>query len=173
MNQIPVTVDTPLLISGSGVKDRPVSQHGTTFVRDMEDISVALLAWIIFERGIGLLAIFEVIIFLLKEMHDDIPDPVGCLGIEKLEGVEGGGEVAVHTVGHKALGIVHMGGGLPRVKGELDLMAGGAELWGGGANKGVIGDAEDREGDDHTDGNKDNPFEVFFHDTCHPFFLRE
>ena len=73
-------------------------------------------------------------------------------------------EMAVHTIRHKTLGVVHMGGGLPCVVSKLDLMASGTKLRGGSANHGVIGDAEKGKGDDDAYDYKYNPFEEPFHD---------
>ena len=46
--------------------------------------------------------------------------------------------MAIHAVGHKALGVIHMGGGFPGVVGGLDFMAGGAKFRRRSANHGVI-----------------------------------
>jgi hypothetical protein len=102
------------------------------------------------------------VVIFFDEMDQDVFDAVSGLGIEKIKGVMGGWEVTVHTVRHKPLGIVHVGGGLPCVVGETDLVAGGAKLRGGGADHGVIGDAEDREGQDKADADIDDRLEESF-----------
>ncbi len=58
--------------------------------------------------------------------------------------------MAIHAVSHKSLGIVDVGGGFPGVVGELNLMAGCAELGRGCPDHGIIGHAENREGNDNS-----------------------
>jgi hypothetical protein len=87
-----------------------VGQHGPPFVRDIKDISVAFLALIVFEGGIGLLAVLFVIILIQnKDVHEKVFDAVPCLGVKEVKSVVGGREVTVHAVGHKSLRIIGMG----------------------------------------------------------------
>jgi hypothetical protein len=75
----------------------------------MKDISVAFLALIVFEGGIGLLAILFVIIFIQnKDVYEQILHTVPRFGVKEIKSVMGGGEMTVHTVGHKSLGVIGM-----------------------------------------------------------------
>ncbi len=49
-----------------------------------------------------------------------------------------GRKMTVHAVGCKSLGVVHMGGCLPGIAGELNFMAGGTKPGRRGAHHGVI-----------------------------------
>ena len=103
-----MAIHTSLLIAGPGIQYRPVGQHGPSLVWDMKDISMAFLALLVLEEGIGLLTISFVIVFLLEEMYNDILDAVRSFGIEEVKGVVGSREMTVHTVRHKSLGVVHV-----------------------------------------------------------------
>ena len=95
-------------------------------------------------------------------MDVDILDAVGGLGEKEVEGVVGRRQVAVHAVGHEPLGIVHVGRRPPRVEGKLDLVAGGTELGGRCADHGVVGDAEQGQGDEDADNNEDDRLDRSF-----------
>jgi hypothetical protein len=87
-----------------------MGQHGPSFVWNMEDISMAFLALVILKGGIGLLTIFFVVIFIQnKDMHEQIFDAVRRFGVEEVNGVVGGGEMTIHTVCHKPLGVIDVG----------------------------------------------------------------
>jgi len=102
-----VTIDALFFITGPGIEYRPVGQHGPPFVRDVEDISMAFLALIVFERRISLLAILFMIVFIQnKDVYEQIFDAVPCFGVKEIKGVMGGREMTVHTVCHKSLGII-------------------------------------------------------------------
>ena len=80
-------------------------------------------------------------------MKDHILDTMKGFGIEELIGILRCREMAIHAIGHKSLGIVGMGGGLPSIVGKLNFMTGGAELGGRGSHHGVITDTEEGKGD--------------------------
>ena len=128
---------------------------------------MAFLALVVLERTVGFLPLFLVIILFLKEVNQDVFGAMKGLGVEEINSVVGGGQMAVHAVGHKTLLIVHMGGGLPGVVGKLDLMAGSAKLGCRGAHHGVVGQAEKRKGNDNAYDNEDGGFNKLFHD-CVP-----
>jgi hypothetical protein len=86
-----------------------MGQHSTPLIRDIQYISVALLALLVFEGGISRLAILVVIIFFLHKMDDNIFDAVGGLGIEEIKGIVRGGKMAVHAVRHETLGVIYVG----------------------------------------------------------------
>jgi len=110
MNQISMAIHTFLFVSRPGIQYRPMGQHGSPFIRDVKDISMAFLALVVLEKGVSLLAILFVIIFIQnKEVYKHIFDPVGSFCIEEIKSVMRGGEVTVHTVGHKSLRIICMG----------------------------------------------------------------
>ena len=101
-------------------------------------------------------------------MNDDVFNAMGGLGIKKVESVMGRGKMAIHTIGHKSLGIVYMGGGLPRVIGKLNFVARCAKLGCGGTHHSIVGNAKEGESDDNADNNEYKPFEVGFHEYPHP-----
>ena len=103
---------------------------------------MAFLALVIPKRGIGILPLFLVVILALEKMDEDVLGTVKSLGIEKVKGVVRSRQMAIHAVGHKALFIVHVGGGLPGVVGKLNLVAAGTELGCGCAHHGVVGETE-------------------------------
>lgn len=51
-----------------------------------------------------------VLFHILCEMGNNVLYAVSRFGIEKIKGVVGGGQVTIHTVGYKPLGVIHMGG---------------------------------------------------------------
>ena len=91
----------------------------------MQNVPVAFPALIVLERRVRDPALFFVVVvgFVLCKMDEDILDAVGGFGVKKVEGVMGRGQMAVHAVRHKPLGIVHMGRGFPGVVGKLNFMA--------------------------------------------------
>ena len=99
-----------LFIARPCIKHRPVCQHGPPLVRDMQNISMAFPALLIFERRIGFLALKRMVILahVPGKMDDDIFDPMDRFGKKEIERVMGGGQMAVHAVGHKSLGIIHV-----------------------------------------------------------------
>jgi len=163
VDQVFVTVHAFLLIAWPGIHYITVGQHGATFVRNVEEISMAFLALVILERGIGLLSLFFVIVLFLKEMNEYIFCTVPGLGIEKVKGIVRSRKMAVHAISHETLSVINVSGCFPGVVGKLDLMAGGTELRSGGADHGVIREAEKRKGDDDANDNENGGFEKFFH----------
>ncbi len=79
---------------------------------------------------------------------------MGGFCIEKINGIVGSRQMAIHAIGDKTLCVVHVGGGFPRVVSELDFMAGGTKLGCRGPDHGVIGDTENRKSDNNTQNNK-------------------
>jgi hypothetical protein len=71
--------------------------------------------------------------------------------------------MAIHTVGHKALGVVHVRRRLPGVVGVPNLVACGAKLRRGGPNHSVIGQAEKRKGQDNAYNDQDDRLDEVFH----------
>ena len=122
MNKVFVAIHATLFIAWPGINDRSVGEHGPSFVWDIKDISMAFLALFIFKRGIGSLAVLFMIIGFLSKMNNDILDAMHGLGIEEVVGIMGGRQMAVHTVCHETLGVVHMGGRLPGVVGKFDFV---------------------------------------------------
>ncbi len=163
MNQVLMTIHASLLITRPGIDHVSVGQHGPTFVRDVEKIAMALLALVVLERGIGFLSIFFVIILFLEKVDSNVFGTVPGLGIEEVEGVMWGREMAVHTVGHKTLLIIYMRGGLPGIVGKLDLMADSTKLRCCRADHGVVGETEEWKGDDYPCNNEDGGFSKLFH----------
>ena len=70
---------------------------------------MAFLALVVGERGVSFLPLLVVIILLLKEVNDKVPDTVEGLGIEKVDRVLRSWQMAVHAVGHETLLVVHVG----------------------------------------------------------------
>jgi hypothetical protein len=156
-----VAVHTALFISWSGVQYGPVGQHGPSFLGKIEDVPMAFLALLILKGGIGLKTVLLVVILLHEEMNDNVFDAVGGLRVKEIEGIMGCGKVAVHAVCHEALGIVHMGRGLPRIVCELDLMTRRTKLRCGGPHHGVIGNAKQRKGDENPKGDENDRLDEF------------
>jgi hypothetical protein len=124
---------------------------------------VALLALLVFEGTISLLSVFLLIVPVLQKMNGNVFHAVPGLCIEEVHGIMRRGQVAVHAVCYKAMGIVHVGRGFPGFVGELYLMAPGTKLRCCGANHGVVNQAENGKGDDKTDGNKEGWLAYSFH----------
>jgi hypothetical protein len=158
MNQGAMAVHTFFFIARSRVDDGSVGQHGAALVRNVKQIAVALHALFIFKGGIGRFAIFFSIIFTLDKVNEYVFNAVQRLLIEKIKGIVGSRQMAIHAVGHKALGIVDMGGGFPGVVGRLDFVAGGAKFRGRSADHCVVAHAEQRKSDDNTDHDKNGGF---------------
>jgi len=133
-----------------------MGQHCAPLIRNVKNIPVAFLALLIFEGSIGRHAVFFVVVFPPEEMDDDVLDPMKGLGIEKIERVMGRREVAIHTIRHKTLGVVDVGGCFPGVVGEADFMTGGTELRRGCPNHGIVRDTEDGKGDDEADADENS-----------------
>jgi hypothetical protein len=128
MNQVLVAIHAALFITGSGIYDRSVGQHGPAFVWNIKYISMAFLALLVLKGGIGLLAVLFMIIRVLGKMNDNIPDPMHGLGIEEVICIIGSWQMTVHAVSHKPLGIVRVSGCLPCIVGKPDFVAPCAEL---------------------------------------------
>ena len=108
VNKVPVAVHTLFGIAWPGIDHRPMGQHGPPFLRDVKQIPVALLALLVLEGSIGLLAVFFMIVCVLREMNGNVLHAIPGLGVEKVHGIVRSGQVTIHAVGHKALGVVHM-----------------------------------------------------------------
>jgi hypothetical protein len=96
-------------------------------------------------------------------MNDNVFYAMNGLGIEKVEGVIGGWQVAVHAVSHKTLRIVGVGRGLPRVICKPELMADGTELRCGCADHSVVAKAKQRKGYNEAYSNEDCRFDILSH----------
>jgi hypothetical protein len=151
-----------LFITGPCIKHGPVSQHGTAFIRDIQDVSVAFLALIVGKRCIGFLAVLFVVVFILRKMHKDILDAVKGLGIKELKGFMGCRQMTIHTVGHKTLGIIYVGGRFPGIDGESYFVAGCTETGSRSPIHGVIEHAEDWESDHNSDADQYGWFNNLF-----------
>ena len=158
-----MTINAFLLVAGPGINHVTVSKHSTTFVGNVKEIAMAFLALVILERGICYLPLFFVVILALEKVKEDVFSAVPGFGIEKIKGVVRSRQMAIHAVGHKALCIVHMGGGLPSVVGKLNFVAGGAELGRGCAHHGVVGETEQWKGDNYTNDDENSGLDELFH----------
>ena len=152
-------------IAGPGKKHCPMSQHGSPLVGDMQNVAMAFPALLIFKGGIGFLALklMVILIHVLSEMDNDVFYSMDRFGKKEIEGIMGGGQMAVHTVGHKPLGIVYVAGGLPGLDGKLNFMAGSAELRGRSPHHGVVGDAEKRKRQDGSGRDEEGGLDPGFH----------
>jgi len=108
VHKILMAIYAPFLVTGPGIDNRPMGQHGSSFVRDVQKVAVALLALLIFKGGISSLAVTIMVVGLLGKMNDNVFNAVGGLGVEEVECIVRGRQVTIHAVGHKALGIVDM-----------------------------------------------------------------
>lgn len=150
-----MAIHTSLLITRTRIDHGLVRQHGAPFIRNIEDISMAFLTLLIFKAVIGFLPVFFVIIIVCEKMKHQVLETMKGFGIKEFEGILRGRKMAIHAIGHKALGIVRMGGGLPGIVGRLNFVAEGAELGGRGSHHGVITDTEEGKGDQNTQDNQD------------------
>jgi hypothetical protein len=89
MHQIPMAVDAALFVTGPGVNDRSVCEHGPSFFGYVEEVAMAFHALRVFDCPIGGLPVFFPIVFILHEMHNDVFYSVPCLGIKEIESVAG------------------------------------------------------------------------------------
>jgi hypothetical protein len=119
VNKVLVAIYTFFLITWPRIQNCSVGQHGSPFIRDIEDISMALLALFILHICIGVFPGLFMVISVLNKMHDHILDPMSRFGIEKVKSVFRGREMTVHAICHKALGIVRVGRGLPCIVSKL------------------------------------------------------
>ena len=87
VNQVLVAIHAPFLVAGPGIDNRPVSQHGSSFVRDIQKVAVALLTLLILKGGISRLAVTIMVVGLLGKMNDNVFNAVHRLGVEKIEGI--------------------------------------------------------------------------------------
>jgi len=142
MNQWAMAIHTFFLIARSRVDHGSMSQHCASFIRYIQQVSMALQALLVFKRRIGSFAVFGLIVFTLNEMNKDIFNTMKSLLVEKIKGVVGGRQMAIHAIGHKTLGVVNMGGGLPAVVGGLNLVATCTKLGRRSSHHGVVADAE-------------------------------
>ena len=109
MDQIIMAVDAFFFISGLCVQYGPVGQHGTPFVGHMQKIAMAFLALCVAKRRISGGTGFFSVIFAGQKVDGNILDAVIGFGEEKIEGVLGRWQVAVHAVHHHTRGVVGMG----------------------------------------------------------------
>lgn len=131
MHQIAMAVHATFFKSGTRVNNIPMGQHGAALIRNIENIAMAFLTLFIFKGCIGRLTIFGVHVrFAGKKVYEEILHAMEGFGIEKIDRIVGCGQMTVHAVGNKPLGVIDMRGGFPGVVSELDLMAGGAKLRG-------------------------------------------
>ena len=142
VNQVLMTIYAFLLITRPGIDHVTVSKHSTAFVWNVKEITMAFQALVILKGGIGFTSLFFVVILALEKVEEHVLGTVPGLGIEEVKGVVWSRKMAIHAVGHKALSIVVMSGGLPGVVGKLNLVAAGTELGCGCANHGVVGETE-------------------------------
>jgi hypothetical protein len=82
------------------------------------------------------------IVLFLNKVNNNIFDAMEGFLVEKIKGVVGSREMAIHTVGDKALGIIYMGGCFPGVVSILYFVTGGTKLRGRCSHHSVISDAE-------------------------------
>jgi len=174
VNQVPVAVHALFFVAFSRIKHSPVCQHGASFIGDVKNIAVAFLALVVGERGIGFFFLQRMVVTVraLCQMNVDVIDAVSGFGIKKVEGVVRGREVAIHAIGHEAVGVVDVGAGFPGIVGVLDLMAGCAELRRRSPDHCIIPDTEEGKGKEDADTNKDGCNQVLFHGTSHQITFR-
>jgi hypothetical protein len=158
-----MTIYALLLITRPGIDHVAVGKHSTTFVWNVKEIAMAFLTLVIFERGIGFLPLFLMVILALEKMDEHVLGTVPGFGIEKVKGVVRSRQMAIHTVRNESLCIVHMSGGLPGVVGKLNLVAGGTELGRGCAHHGVVGETEQWKGDNYTNDDENGGLDELFH----------
>lgn len=142
-----------------------MGQHGTPFVRNVKDVAVTFQALLVFERSVGMFPLDLMIVRFrsLHEMDEDILDAVGRFGIEKIDGIVGGGEVTIHTIRHEPLGVIDMGGRPPGVVCELDFMTRCTKLGCRGPNHRIIRQTEKGKSDKDSHDDENSARDPFFH----------
>ena len=165
MHEILVAVRATLLIAGPGIQHLAMGQHAALLVRQIQQVAVALQALVVFDVPGGLGPAFRVIVvgLVLDEMGHDILEAVQRLGEEKVKGIVGRGQVAVHAVGHHAPGIVGVRGRAPGIVGVLYLVAGSTKKRCRGPYHGIIGETEKREGYCYSEANEQKWLSDPFH----------
>jgi len=158
MDQVPMAVHALFLISRPWVEHRPMGQHCTPLIRDIKNITVTFLTLTVLHGSVRPFTVDTPVIGFspLLEMDDNILEPVQRLGIEKIKGILGRGQVAVHAVRHKSLPVIDMGRGLPGIVCRLDFVTGSAELRCRRADHGVIHEAEERKTHNNTHQHPEN-----------------
>ena len=151
-----MAIYTFFFIAGSCINDGSMGQHGPTFIRDMKNVAMAFLALFILKSGVGFVFLQSVIIqaHIFCEMDVNILDAVQGLGVKKINCIVGSGQMTVHAVCDKPLGIIDMRGCFPGIIGISDFMAGGAELRRRRSDHGVITETEKGKSDQHHEANK-------------------
>jgi hypothetical protein len=104
-----MTINALLFIAGPGINHVTVSQHGAAFIRDVQEIAMAFLALLVFERGVSFLPLLFMIILFLIKVDENVLGTMKGLGVEELQGILGRWQMAVHAVGHETLLVVHVG----------------------------------------------------------------
>jgi hypothetical protein len=109
VNQGTMAIHTFILIAGPGVDYGFMRQHGPAFVRYIEQVSMALHTLLVFKRSIGGFAVFSSIVFFQNEVDKKIFYAMKGFLVEKIKGILGGRQMAVHAIGDKALTVIDMG----------------------------------------------------------------
>jgi hypothetical protein len=84
---------------------------------------MTFLTLLVGKRSIGLFTIYLVIIFILRKMNNKVLYAVKGFTVEEVDCILGCRKMAIHTIGHKPLGIIGMGRCFPCIIGELNFMA--------------------------------------------------
>jgi len=113
-------------------------------------------ALIVLKGSVRVPTILFVVIFghVLCKMDNNVLNAMSSLGIKEIKSVMRGREMTIHAVGHKPLGIVHMGRSFPGIVSELNFMTGGAKLGCRGPDHCIIGDTKNRKSDNNAQNNK-------------------
>ena len=93
-----MTIDAFFFVSRSGIQHRAVGQHGTAFIWHAQQIAMAFLALSVIESSVGIIARFFLVIVTTNKMYHHVLNAVVGFGKEKVEGILGGGQVAVHAI---------------------------------------------------------------------------
>lgn len=163
MDEVAVAVHTTFFIAGPCVEHRPMRQHGSALVGNVDNIAMAFLTLIVFKGGISGFTSLGVVVTVLSEMGENVPDAVKGLGIKEFVSVMGCGQMAIHAVGDKPLGIVHVGGCLPCTVSESDFVARSTKARSRGSDHGVIGKTEQGKSNKEPQSDIDAGFNEFFH----------
>ena len=151
MNKILVAIDTVFLIARPWVHYCLMRQHRTALIRDVNDISMAFQALIIFNGCISHLPVLVMVIIRPQKMYEYVFYAVDCFSVKKVHRIVRRGQMAIHTICHKPLRIIDVSGGFPRIVGKLYFVAGCTKSRCARAHHCIIGHAENRKGDENTD----------------------
>jgi hypothetical protein len=122
MDQVLMAIQATLFITRPRINHRPMRQHSTPFVGNIEKIVVTFLAEGIFRGFVNGLSVLLVIVDFLGKVTDQISHSVINLHVVETRGIGQWRKMAIHTLGDEAFSIIHVSGGLPGLASKSNLV---------------------------------------------------